>query len=306
MQQLRQSLLNQYLFCPKSFQLEHLQNCRPGYRSHAALNGSVVHELLHRMNNGHWNLNPEWMYNEVLRQLEFEGPEQLIPVDWNNRDVEVSRYREDAVEIITNYRLKPYNRDAKVILSETPFTVKIGRVEFTGTVDQIRKNPDGKLELIDFKSSARTPNDAALASSYQLILYSLAMLYGTFHEPNGPIQFLQLPDYATWYHLRQHIPYKRKTTVGDQVYQKGDEKPGDPRHRICITSEMIAAFRRDVSKISRAINEGIFPRVASTATCSLCKFAQACQQDKEQGALNKRQISELADLSHQIEKEKAA
>ena len=304
--QLRQSLINQYLFCPKSFQLEQVQGVQPAYRSHAALNGSVIHELLHRMHNGHWNLNPEWMYDEVLQRLEFEGPEQLIPVDWNNREVEVTRYREDTVEIICNYRLKPYNRDAEVILSEAPFTVKVGRVEFIGTVDQIRKNPDGTLELIDFKTSSRTPNDAALASSYQLTLYSLAMLYGTFHTANGTLQFLQLPDYATWYHLRNHIPYKRKTTVGDQVFQKGDEKPGDPRYRICITPDMIRAFRKDVSKIARAIKESIFPRVASTATCSLCKFGTACQQDKESGALSKRQISELADLSQQIEKEKAA
>ena len=179
--QLRQSLINQYLFCPKSFQLEQIQGVRPAYRSHAALNGSVIHKLLHRMHTGHWNLNPEWMYEEVLQQLEFEGPEQLIPVDWCNRDDQVSRYREDVVEIITNYRLKPYNRDAEVILSEAPFTVKIGRVEFIGTVDQIRQNPDGTLELIDFKTSSRTPCEPALTSSYQLILYSLAMLYGTFH-----------------------------------------------------------------------------------------------------------------------------
>ena len=306
MQQLRQSLLNQYLFCPKSFQLEQIQGVHPVYQSHAALNGSVIHELLHRMHTGHWNLNPEWMYDEVLHQLEFEGPEQPIPVDWSNRDDQVSRYREDAVEIISNYRLKPYNQEARIILSETPFTVKIGRVEFIGTVDQIRKNPDGKLELIDFKSSARIPPEAALSSSYQLILYSLAMLYGNFHTPQGLIQFLQLPDHATWYHLRNHIPYKRKTTVGDQVFQKGDEKPGDPRYRISITPDMIAAFRKDAGKIARAINEGIFPRVASTATCSLCKFSKACMQDKESDALSNRQQAELNELTQQLEKEKAA
>ena len=148
--QLRQSLINQYLFCPKSFQLEHLQNARPGYRSHAALNGSVVHELLHMVHNGRWNLEPASMYDQIIHQMEFEGPEKLIPVDWNNRAAEVEKYRDMAVEIINHYRLKPYNRDARVILSEAPFTVKVGRVTFTGTVDQIRENPDGSLELLDF------------------------------------------------------------------------------------------------------------------------------------------------------------
>jgi len=304
--QLRQSLVNQFLFCPKSFELERLQNCRPGYRSHAALNGSVVHELLHLLHNGHWGLNPASKYDEVIHQMEFEGPEHLIPVDWNNREVEVEKYRDMAVEIINNYRQKPYNREARVILSEVQFTVKIGRVAFTGTVDQIRENPDGLLELIDYKTSQRVPPEAALVGSYQLILYSLAMLYGTFHSPQGPVQFLQLPDHATWYHLRNHIPYRRKTTVGNRVFLKGDEKPGDPRHRISITPDMIAAFRKDVAKIARAIKEGIFPRVATTANCSLCKFSKACMQDKESCALSKRQISELTNLSHQIEKEKAA
>jgi len=304
--QLRQSLINQYLFCPKSFQLEQLQKVHPAYRSHAALNGSVIHELLHRMHNGHWNLDPATMYDKVIHELEFEGPEQLIPVDWSNREVEVGKYRDMAVEIINNYRQKPYNREARVILSEAPFSVKIGRTAFTGTVDQIRENPDGSIELLDYKSSQRVPPEAALTSSYQLILYSLAMLYGTFHTEKGEVRFLQLPDYATWYYLRNHIPYKRKTTVGNQVFQKGDEKPGDPRHRISITPDMIAALRKDVAKIARAIKEGIFPRIASTANCSLCKFSKACMQDKESGALSKRQISELTDLSNQIEKEKAA
>ena len=306
MLQLRQSLLNQYLFCPKSYQLEHLQNCRPGYRSHAALNGSVVHELLHLLHNGHWGLNPASRYDEIIHQLEFEGPEKSIPVDWNNRDSEVEKYRNMAVEIVTNYRQKPYNRESRIILAETPFSVKVGRVAFTGTVDQIRENPDGSLELLDFKTSQRVPPEVALVSSYQLILYSLAMLYGTFHTPDGPVQFLQLPDYATWYHLRNHIPYKRKTTVGDRVFLKGDEKPGDPRHRISITPDMISAFRKDVGKVARAINEGIFPRIASTANCSLCRFSRACMQDKESDALNNKQITQLNELRHQIEKEKAA
>jgi len=304
--QLRQSLINQYLFCPKSFQLEHRQNCSPGYRSHAALNGSVVHELLHMVHNGRWNLEPATTYDEVLHQLEFEGPEKLIPVDWNNREVEVGRYRDMAAEIINHYRMKPYNRDTRVILSEAPFTVKVGRVIFTGTVDQIRENPDGSIELLDYKSSQRVPPEVALASSYQLILYSLAMLYGTFHTAHEDVSFMRLPDHATWYHLRNHIPYKRKTTVGDRVFLKGDEKPGDPRHRISITPDMIAAFRKDVGKVARAINEGIFPRIASTANCSLCKFSKACIQDKESDALNNKQMNQLSELIHQIEKEKAA
>ena len=306
MLQLRQSLINQYLFCPKSFQLEHRQNCRPGYRSHAALNGSVIHELLHMVHNGRWNLDPASTYDQIIHQLEFEGLEKLIPVDWNNREAEVEKYRDMAVEIINHYRLKPYNREARVVLSEAPFTVKVGRVTFTGTVDQIRENPDNTLELIDYKTSQRVPPEAALASSYQLILYSLAMLYGTFHSPQGPVRFLQLPDHATWYHLRNHIPYKRKTTVGDRVFLKGDEKPGDPRHRISITPDMIDAFRKDVGKIARAINEGIFPRIASTANCSLCKFSKACMQEKESDALNNKQMTQLNELIHQIEKEKAA
>jgi hypothetical protein len=69
---------------------------------------------------------------------------------------------------------------------------------------------------------------------------------------------------------------------------------------------MIAAFRKDVGKIARAINEGIFPRIASTANCSLCKFSKACMQDKETDALNNKQMNQLSELIHQIEKEKAA
>jgi hypothetical protein len=179
-------------------------------------------------------------------------------------------------------------------------------VAFTGTVDQIRENPDGSLEMLDFKTSQRVPPEAALVSSYQLILYSLAMLYGTFQTAHEDVRFMQLPDHSTWYHLRNHIPYKRKTTIGDRVFLKGDEKPGDPRHRISITPDMIAAFRKDVGKIARAINEGIFPRIASTANCSLCKFSRACMQDKESDALNNKQLADLHELTHQIEKEKAA
>lgn len=237
---LRQSLLNQYLFCPKSWQLEHLQKQKPEHRSHAALHGSVVHELLHQLCTHNWDLDPRTAYPDLLDTMEFEDE---IPVDWNHRESESAKYCAEAVSMIDGYRRKAYNQDARVILSEAPFTVKIGRVLFTGTVDQIRENLDGTLELIDFKTSQRVPPQVALHNSYQFILYSLAMLLGQFPTPEGTMEFRRLPDFATWYHLRNHIPYKRKTTVGERVYQKGDEKGGDPRHRISITPDMIRSFR---------------------------------------------------------------
>ncbi|GBE30853.1 PD-(D/E)XK nuclease superfamily protein [bacterium BMS3Bbin04] len=133
----------------------------------------------------------------------------------------------EAVEMLENYLGKDYNHAANVILSEAKFMLKVGRNIFSGTVDQIRQNDDGEFTLLDFKSSKFPPNQTFLDVDYQLGLYALACWKGVFKLPDSTMKMLEIPPdklKIVYYHLRDHLLYKRN----GKEFKASDEK-GDPR-----------------------------------------------------------------------------
>ena len=267
---LRQSSLKAYLYCPRSYQLRFLEDVPPGHRSPAAMNGSTVHELLRRFHAGEWEMDLDQGYQEVFSELE-DGEEGEIPIRWKDETAERAKFQEEAVSMLKGYREKDYNREAEVILAEAPFTLTVGKQTFTGTVDQLRRNPDGSIELVDFKTSRFSVSQAFLDVDYQMGLYAAALRSGVFQVDGKPRMPAILPNRITWYHLRHHIPYKRKTRGADV----GDER-GDPRLTTRRTERDLEELIRDVGMIAEAIQRGLFPKNPSQNTCGFCPYAGQC------------------------------
>ncbi|MBU1936419.1 PD-(D/E)XK nuclease family protein, partial [bacterium] len=286
---LRQSTIKDYCFCPKLFQYRHIDCIPPAFRNASAVHGTIVHTILSQLHTQNWDLDPRQAYLELLDYEEHHSDEAYIPVYWKgDRNAEVEKFTDEAVSIIDSYRSKDYNQKAKIILVEASFTVKLGRAgEFTGTIDQLREHDDGSYELIDFKTSEFPPDQAFLDCDYQFGIYAYALWKGRFQMPDDSTKILRIrPDKLTitWYHLRDHIPYKRATN-GRSV---GDEK-GDPRRCTIRTVQQMASLKRDVSKIASNIHREVFPRNPSYATCAVCPFSSICVQDSIGKALNRNQ-----------------
>jgi len=125
---LHQSTIKDYCFCPKLFQYRHIDNLPPAFRNPSAVNGIVIHALLRKLHTENWHLDPRQAYLDQLYYEENRSEEACIPIYWKgDRDAEREKLADEAVSIIEGYRSKDGNRDARVLLVEASFMVKMDR-----------------------------------------------------------------------------------------------------------------------------------------------------------------------------------
>jgi len=293
---MRQSTIKSFLFCPRAFKYQHIDNVQQAFRNAAAVHGTVVHRLLHLIHTEDWNLNVEQFYPLVFDFEEFHSDECEVPIFWKeNRDKTLKKLKAEAVEMLNNYRAKDYNRDAEIILSEAEFTLQLGKAGmFTGTIDQLRINADGNYELIDFKTSKFAPVQAFLDVDYQFGIYANAVWQGVFKMPDGSFKKVSIPPEMltiTWLHLRDHLTYKKNGANG----KIGDEK-GDPRRITKRTRKQLLDLKNDLQTILRWIRNLEFPKNPSYASCPLCSFSQVCLDDSAGNGLSRGERKSIEEL----------
>jgi hypothetical protein len=268
--ELRQSTLKSWLSCSMMYKFRHIDNLEPAFRYPGTIHGSALHLVLAWLHEGQWNGDLRALYTKALNHYLYASPEEHIPVRWK-RDMakEIEALKVNAVEILENYRSKNYNKDALVLFSEVQFRVKILGYLFTGTIDQVRKNLDGSIELIDFKSSKMRPNHYAIPNDLQLGLYGYALKFGELLVDGIWIKTKMLVDSIGIYFLRAHEVYKRKVP-GKEI---GDEK-GSPFMRTSKTIQDLRAFRSEIrSQLSAMLKPWYYP---NTASCAFCGYAEQC------------------------------
>jgi RecB family exonuclease len=64
--------------------------------------------------------------------------------------------------------------------------VRGDRVRLTGTADRVERDPDGRIRIVDFKTSRSVPSAADVAVHDQLGVYQLAVVAGAFASVAGP------------------------------------------------------------------------------------------------------------------------
>ncbi|WP_168209208.1 UrvD/REP family ATP-dependent DNA helicase [Agromyces intestinalis] len=80
--------------------------------------------------------------------------------------------------------LQSFADEGKVLLgAEGRFSLEVGRVKLSGTIDRIEVSPDGTTVIVDLKTGRRTPTAAETAVHPQLAAYQLAARRGA--APNG-------------------------------------------------------------------------------------------------------------------------
>jgi len=267
---LRQSTLKTWLSCPLMYKYRHIDKLEPSFRYPGTVHGSALHLVLSWLHEGQWKGDLRGLYTKALNHYLYAGTEEHIPVRWKRDMVkEIEALKVNAVEILENYRSKAYNQDAIVLFSEVQFRVKILGYLFTGTIDQVRKNPDGSIELLDFKSSKMKPNHYAIHNDLQLTLYAYACKFGELLVDGIWIKPNMLVDRVEIYFLRAHEIYKRKVT-GKEV---GDEK-GSPFIRTSKSIQDLRAFRSEIrSQLSAMLKPWYYP---NTASCAFCGYAEQC------------------------------
>ena len=268
--ELRQSTLKTWLSCPLMYKFRHIDKLEPAFRYPGTIHGSALHMVLKQLHEGEWNSDLGSLYIKALNHYLYASTEEHIPVRWKrDREKEVEALTKNGVEILENYRSKAYNRDTIVLFSEVPFRVKILGYLFTGTIDQVRKNADDSISLIDFKSSKMRPNQYAIPNDLQLTLYSYALKFGEVLVDDMWIKPNMMVDSVGIYFLRGHEVYKRKV-VGKEI---GDEK-GNPFMMTRKSIQDLRSFRHEIrAQLSAMVKPWYYP---NTASCAFCSYSMHC------------------------------
>ena len=293
---MRQSSIKNFLFCPRSFKYLHIDNIQPAFRNFAAVHGTVVHRLLHLIHTDDWDLDVDKFYPMIFDFEELHSDEKEIPIFWKeDRDKILKKLKAEAVEMLDNYRSKDYNQNCEILLSEAQFTLQLGKAGmFTGTIDQLRINADGEYELIDFKTSKFAPHQSFLDVDYQLSLYANAIWQGVFRTAEDNLKTVGIPPEKLklcWYHLRDHLTYKRNGGKG----KIGDEK-GDPRRFTYRTRKQLQEMKNDLQTIIRWMDKLDFPRNPNYASCPLCAFTEVCSEDSKGEGLSRSERKSIEQL----------
>lgn len=240
--------------------------------------------------------------NFMTEELEYEaslGNEYM----WDNGEKkDRQKIIEDFTPAFKNYCKAPWNdpKTYTLLYNETSFRLKFGPAIFEGQIDQLRQYNElaapelrGKLVEIDLKSGAQAPNQTFLDRDYQHSMYNLACMLSdeVWQEDkrkndNGewivekkkikPVK--RKPDESWWYHLRNHIPYKRASTKAGVRYRPGDER-GDPRHVTHRSEKELEYWKKyfcDIhARLRMSTKQGFKPR-PSLMDCATCKAKELC------------------------------
>lgn len=277
-----QSAIKLYSICPKQYWFLKVAGVKRETISSKMLFGSVYHEAVDQLHQG--VVVDEACLREIIDTIEKA---EETPTWWDDRQAEIDEWLLDAVPTLNNYWSKPFNREAKILLSEKEFTVKIGSFDFAGRIDQVRQTPEGELVLIDYKSGLMPNGEAEFELDYQLSIYAYALKHDT------TLGIERFPDKVGRYLLHDHLPYKRNGKKGDGTpYFKGNER-GNGLYTTTRTEADYDAMIQDLSIICRQIvgphfnaktnrleSGGAFPRTPNFLNCGMCPVRQECIDDR--------------------------
>ncbi|MBT6759280.1 MAG: PD-(D/E)XK nuclease family protein [Candidatus Marinimicrobia bacterium] len=291
--ELRQSTIKDWLSCPLMFRYRHVMQLAPSYRSLAAIHGSALHLCIHRLHFEGFDLDLGLLYARALKEV-LES-ESHIPIRWK-KGVEEDRLimLTHAAEILKGYVNHEQNHTSTLMYSEVKFRLRVNGMLLTGTIDQVRRNLDSSLELIDLKSGMQRPMKHALQRDWQLNLYAYALRYGEIFIHSSWVRIRMKVQRTSIYYLRAHEIYKRDGKYG----KKGSQK-GQPWISVEKPSWELIQFKQELSNIIKMMTrDWAFP---NTSSCGFCAYRDHCD-DRSMMFLN-NQFSKVSHLLPQDEKE---
>lgn len=195
------SQVNTYLICPQRYKLQFVDRIQVAPPSSFAF-GSCVHGALRFMHDPS-HLSPPSQsqvinhFCEAWRAREGEAPE----AEW-------SEYFAEGVKMLTAYCEKHRSAPRLTAQTERNFTIPfIADHHLAGRIDRIDLHPDGSVEVVDYKTTRRVPDQPRIDTDLQLAIYHLAAqhLY-----PGRPAR-------ATFYYVAPGLPISAR--MGEEQLQ---------------------------------------------------------------------------------------
>lgn len=196
------SRLSSFENCPKQFEFRYRLKIPSETESIEAFLGKRVHEVLERLYRVAQEGRGLPSIEKVVHRFRILWDEAFDParVSIARAENDVAFYREIGERCLRNHYRRHYPFDADETLGvEQRVTFALddgGRFRMQGVVDRIARARDGALEVHDFKTGARVPNQRALDEDRQLALYEIGVRRRFAHD--APVRLI-------WHYLQAGV-----------------------------------------------------------------------------------------------------
>ena len=230
-----------YLTCPKKYYLSHVRKIQNPFipRSPLLVFDQAIHKALSSFYKFH-DKNELFDFNKLLKCLNY---------NWSNSSFESAEQSADYKELATNF-LKVYfenycrGEDTHADVDNF-FKAKLNDVLYGGKIDRIDKNPDGSLEIIDYKTG-KLPSGGTEELSESL---STQLLFASCD--------------SLWPNMVNELTY---------IYLKDNQKLVVKRDPLKIQEALLK-----LKQITTSIQNNEFNAKASNA-CAFCDFRSQCPE----------------------------
>lgn len=279
-----------YCFCPRAFYYQRAKGMKRGFIDWRAVVGIALHRVIQILHKEREYFSRPHMVGRLLEDCYFQVWESFYLQGIKVRGDGFSSL-EPYVVMLNGYMARDENRKAEVLLAEASyrFAIKPFRTTYylEGSIDQLRRNQDGTLELVEFKSGRRRDySPFSLTLNYQLSIHAYALYRGEFQvEGDAEWRMLNLtPDHLSLYFLQDHLPYRRSGRRLDAnkgtvvIYRKGEER-GFGLYRTDRPLQRIRSIPKELGRVCAAIRRHEFYRRPSELCQKYCSFRDYCQAE---------------------------
>ena len=172
------SSLENFKQCPLKYKFSQIDKIKEP-KSKEAVFGAYIHKVL------------KWFYQKdphfptldaLLDYYKEHWPKKSEGFEWQDPEEENSYFKE-GIRILEGYYKANIPQQTSILDLETRFEVTIdenpekpdGKHILTGVIDRIDKLPDGKIEIIDYKTGKRVASQKDADSNDQLSLYAIGL-----------------------------------------------------------------------------------------------------------------------------------
>jgi len=279
-----------YCFCPRAFYYQRVRGMKREFVDWRAVVGIALHRVIQTLHEERGYFSRPAVVGGFLK-----GFYRQVKDSFYLRGIEVREEGigslEPYVVMLQGYMAREENQQAEVLLAEASYRFRIVPFRTTyyleGSIDQLRRNRDGTLELVEFKSGRRRDYYSfSLMLDYQLSMHAYALYQGEFQaQGDGEWRVFNLtPHYLSLYFLQDHLPYQRSGRRVDAregkvvVYRKGEER-GDGLYRTTRSLQRLQSIPEELGRVCAAIRRGEFYRRPSELCQRYCPFRGYCERE---------------------------